>query len=63
MLVLSRKLNEAIFIGDNIKITVVDIVNGKVRLGIEAPKNVPVHREEVAEAIAAGRPQGEKKPA
>ncbi len=55
MLVLSRKLNESIFVGDNIKITVVEIGPGKVRLGIEAPKDVPVHREEVYESIKAGQ--------
>jgi len=47
MLVLSRFRDEAIVIGDDIKIIVVDIRGDKVRLGIEAPANVPVHREEV----------------
>lgn len=47
MLVLSRKLGEKIWIGDDICITVVDIDRGKIRLGIEAPKNVPVNREEL----------------
>ena len=51
MLVLSRKRNEAIDIRQDITITVVDIRGDKVRLGIEAPKDVPVHRREVAEAI------------
>ncbi len=51
MLVLSRKLNEQIVIAENIVITVVEIRGDKVRLGIEAPKNVPVHRQEVYEAI------------
>ena len=51
MLVLSRKKNEAIVIADNIRIVVVDIRGDKVRLGIEADKAIPVHREEVAEAI------------
>lgn len=51
MLVLSRKKNESIVINDNIKIVVVEIRGDKVRLGIEAPKNVPVHRNEVYEAI------------
>ena len=51
MLVLSRQRDESIFIGDNIKITVVDIRGDKVRLGIEAPRDVTVHREEVYEAI------------
>ena len=51
MLVLSRQRDESIFIGDNIKITVVDIRGDKVRLGIEAQTDIPVHRQEVYEAI------------
>lgn len=51
MLVLSRKVNEKLFIGDNIVINVVDIRGDKVRLGIEAPPDVAVHRQEVREAI------------
>jgi len=47
MLVLSRKLGEKIYIGDNICITVVDIDRGKIRLGIQAPREVPVYREEL----------------
>lgn len=51
MLVLSRLRDESIIIGDNIVITVVDIRGDKVRLGIQAPKEIPVHRQEVYEAI------------
>ena len=51
MLVLSRQRNESIIIGDNIIVTVVDIRGDKVRLGIEAPSEIPVHRKEVYEAI------------
>jgi carbon storage regulator len=47
MLVLSRKLGEKICIGENICITVVDIDRGKIRLGIEAPREVPVFRQEL----------------
>ncbi len=47
MLVLSRKINEAIYIGDNIKITLVDIRGDKCRLGFEAPTDVVIDREEV----------------
>ena len=47
MLVLSRKLGEKIYIGENICITVVDIDRGKIRLGIEAPRNVPIYRQEL----------------
>jgi carbon storage regulator len=51
MLVLSRQRDETIMIGDNIEITVVDIRGDKVRLGITAPKEIPVHRKEVWESI------------
>ena len=51
MLVLSRQRDESIIIADNIKITIVDIRGDKVRLGIEAPKEIPVHRQEVFDAI------------
>lgn len=47
MLVLSRKQHDAIFIGENIKITVVRIDRNQVRLGIEAPSHIPVLREEL----------------
>jgi len=51
MLVLSRKRDQSIIIGDNIVITVVDVRGDKVRLGIDAPMDIPVHRHEVYEAI------------
>ncbi|MCE9548049.1 MAG: carbon storage regulator CsrA [Planctomycetia bacterium] len=51
MLVLSRQRDESIIIGDNIIVTVVDVRGDKVRLGIEAPTEIPVHRHEVYEAI------------
>jgi carbon storage regulator len=51
MLVLSRKKNESIVINNDITITIVEIRGDKVRLGIVAPKDVPVHRQEVWEAI------------
>jgi carbon storage regulator len=51
MLVLSRHRDESIMIGDEIVVTIVDIRGDKVRLGIEAPSHVPVHRQEVYEAI------------
>lgn len=63
MLVLSRQRDESIIIGDNIVITVVDIRGDKVRLGIQAPTEIPVHRQEVYEAIqrdalaAGGQPK------
>src|SRR5262245_2733432 len=58
MLVLSRKKNESIVINNDITITVVEIRGDKVRLGIVAPKDVPVHRQEVYEAIHGHRPDG-----
>ena len=51
MLVLSRHKNEAVMVGDNIRLTIVDIRGDKVRLGIDAPQEVPVHRQEVYDAI------------
>lgn len=54
MLVLSRKKNESIVINDDITIVVVEIRGDKVRLGVEAPKEVPVHRSEVYQAIHRG---------
>jgi len=65
MLVLSRQTDESIIIGDNIVVTVVDVRGDKVRLGIDAPTEIPVHRQEVYEAIQrenqkAGRLQPEE---
>lgn len=51
MLVLSRKRDEAIMIGEDVEIVVVEIRGDKVRLGIEAPRDLPVHRREVFDAI------------
>ena len=56
MLILSRRRDESIVIGDDIKITVIDIRGDRVRLGIEAPIAVPVHREEVRDAIERDQP-------
>ena len=58
MLVLSRKRNESIVIDDNILITVVDVRGDKVRIGIQAPREVPIHRSEVHEAIRAEQAGG-----
>lgn len=51
MLILSRKIGESIIIGDSIEVMLVDIIGDKVRIGVEAPREVPVHRREVWEAI------------
>jgi len=64
MLVLSRKKNESIVINDDITIVVVEIRGDKVRLGVEAPKEVPVHRREVFDAIRRNEAAaGNKQPA
>ncbi len=54
MLVLSRKLGEAIAIGEGITVTVVDVQGDRVRLGFTAPADVPIHRQEVKQKIEAG---------
>ncbi len=51
MLVLSRKTNESIMIGDDIEVSVIEITGKTIKLGIEAPKDIVVHRKEVYEAI------------
>lgn len=59
MLVLSRRKSQKIVLSDGIVITVVAIQGDKVRIGIEAPKDVPVHREEVYRAIHGPKPDPE----
>ena len=58
MLVLSRHRDESIIIGDDIVITIVDVRGDKVRLGIDAPTDIPVHRQEVYDAIQRERRAG-----
>ena len=53
MLILSRTLEESIVIGDSIEITVLEVKGDRVRLGISAPRSLPVHRKEIYEAIEA----------
>jgi carbon storage regulator len=55
MLVLSRKIDEDIVIGDNIRVSIVDIRGDTVKLGITAPNSVPVHRSEVYQAIVENK--------
>ena len=51
MLVLSRTINESIMIGDDIEVLIVNVRGGKVRLGIIAPNNIPVHRREIYDKV------------
>jgi carbon storage regulator len=62
MLVLSRRPEEAIMIGDCIRVVIIEIRGDKVRLGIEAPKEVPVHRWEVYDAIKRETSRGRQSP-
>lgn len=57
MLVLSRQRDESIMIGDDVEITIVDVRGDKVRLGITAPKSIPVHRREIYDAIQREKAQ------
>lgn len=60
MLVLSRQRDESIMIGDDVEITIVDVRGDKVRLGINAPKSIPVHRREVYDAIQREKKQAKE---
>lgn len=57
MLVLSRQRDESIMIGDDVEITIVDVRGDKVRLGITAPREIPVHRREIYDAIQREKDQ------
>ena len=60
MLVLSRQRDESIMIGDNVEIIIVDVRGDKVRLGITAPKEIPVHRREIYDAIQREKKEKEE---
>jgi carbon storage regulator len=60
MLILTRRVGETLMIGDNITINVLGVKGNQVRLGIDAPKEIPVHREEIFNKIQRDHP--EKKP-
>jgi len=60
MLVLSRQRDESIMIGDDVEIIIVDVRGDKVRLGITAPKNIPVHRREIYDAIQREKSQNKE---
>ena len=55
MLVLTRRVGETLIISDNIRVTILDVSGNQIRLGVTAPREVPVHREEVARRIGAER--------
>jgi carbon storage regulator len=67
MLILTRRVGETVMIGNDVTVTVLGVKGNQVRIGINAPKNVAVHREEIFERIKreqeGGAPQGEAKPA
>jgi len=60
MLVLSRQRDESIMIGDDVEIIIVDVRGDKVRLGITAPKEIPVHRREIYDAIQREKKEKEE---
>ena len=62
MLVLSRQKDESIMIGDDVEIIIVDVRGDKVRLGITAPKHIPVHRREIYDAIQREKKEGQEHP-
>lgn len=60
MLILTRRVQEALMIGDNVTVTVLSIKGNQVRLGIDAPRDVEVHREEIYHRVKAGIPPNPK---
>ena len=60
MLILTRRVGETLMIADNVTVTVLAVQGSQVRIGINAPKDVPVHREEVAQRIREGQAMGRR---
>ncbi|MDP9111266.1 MAG: carbon storage regulator CsrA [Candidatus Eremiobacteraeota bacterium] len=63
MLVLSRKVNQSIMVGDDVRVVVISVDRDQVKIGIEAPRDVTVHRSEIYEEIKRGPQQGPAAPA
>ena len=63
MLILTRRIGETLMIGNDISITVLGVKGGQVRIGVDAPKEVAVHREEIFERISAKQGEGPDSPA
>ena len=59
MLILTRRVGESVIIGEDVTVTVLGVKGNQVRIGINAPKNVAVHREEIFERIKSGRAAGD----
>ncbi len=65
MLILTRRVGETLYVGDEVQVTVLNVKGNQVRIGIDAPKEVPVHREEIYQRIQAERDariEGEEQP-
>jgi len=62
MLILTRRISESVIIGDDVKVTVLGVKGNQVRLGIDAPKSVSVHREEIYDRIQREKAGGSAKP-
>jgi len=58
MLILSRKMGESIHVGDTVTVTVLGVSRGQVKIGIEAPRDLSVHREEIYQRIQDEKPRG-----